>query len=85
MAITPGGFEVGGVDESEAFVERIAMFFAPLLLLADIPGDDFHHMLCDANLRLINNYYKKQFQTVYHKADDLYHGGLTNFRGFRPI
>ncbi len=49
----------------------------------DIPNEEFHSLLFDANSKLINNYYAMQAARDVECAQRLYIGGDTSFRGFR--
>ena len=49
----------------------------------DMNDEDFHQALCDANSRLIRNYFEKKMEAVLQQASDLYLGHNANFRGFR--
>lgn len=49
----------------------------------DMNDDEFHQVLLDANSRLIENYFKKQMQSVIQQASTLYVSRNVGFRGFR--
>ncbi len=49
----------------------------------DLSDKEFHWALCEANTRLIQNYYQKQTEATILQARDLYLRHNTEFRGFR--
>jgi len=51
----------------------------------DIPTEEAHRMLYEANLKLIANYLKKRDRQIVKAAGDLYFHGGKQFRGWRPV
>jgi radical SAM superfamily enzyme YgiQ (UPF0313 family) len=49
----------------------------------DIPDDEFHRLLKDANLKLINHYYRQKWHKAYKMTNDLYDNKNVKFRGYR--
>jgi len=49
----------------------------------DIPDDRFHYLLCQANIKLLRNYYSKHLTKSIETAIKLYQEKDVNFRGFR--
>jgi radical SAM superfamily enzyme YgiQ (UPF0313 family) len=49
----------------------------------DIPDDRFHYLLCQANMKLLRNYYSKHLTKSIESAIKLYQEKDVNFRGFR--
>ena len=49
----------------------------------DLSDDEFHSALCDANTRIIKNYYRRKTDDVVKQAEKLYKKRDVNFRGFR--
>ncbi len=49
----------------------------------DLTDDEFHRALCDANERLIRNYFEKKLQSQIAQARKLYLEKDVTFRGFR--
>jgi anaerobic magnesium-protoporphyrin IX monomethyl ester cyclase len=49
----------------------------------ELSDDDFHMALCDANKKLLNNYYNKKKKSMIKKTEDLYIKKNVEFRGYR--
>lgn len=49
----------------------------------DLSDDEFHKLLCEANSKLIENYYTSQLQKSLDRAKKLYFEKDSSFRGFR--
>lgn len=51
----------------------------------DIPTDDCHRLLNEANNKLVANYYQKRLDVTTLKANAFYAGKANDFRGYRPV
>lgn len=49
----------------------------------DLTDDEFHEALCEANITLLQNYFKNQKDAMIRKTKDLYLNKNTQFRGYR--
>lgn len=49
----------------------------------DMPDDEFHRCLLDANTKLLTNYYKKKMTSAINQAKRLYLEKDASFRGYR--
>ncbi len=76
--------EKGFLKDAEDFYENKHLNSDLLSVnFTDMTDDEFHRELCEANKRLINNYYKHQMERSLRSAEDLYINKNTSFRGFR--
>jgi radical SAM superfamily enzyme YgiQ (UPF0313 family) len=49
----------------------------------DLSDEDFYRNLCEANKRLLENYFRKKLESIIMQTEELYLKRNANFRGFR--
>jgi len=76
--------EKGLLDDCEDFYERKHLNSDLLAVnFTDLTDDEFHEALFEANEKLLDNYFRKQFQSYVEQAKKLYLEKDVSFRGFR--
>lgn len=76
--------KIGKMKDVEDFYENKHINSDLLSInFTDIPDEEFHRLLFEANKKLIENYYNYKKDETIKTADKLYFGKYVNFRGFR--
>jgi len=78
--------EKGLVRDAEEFYEKKHVNSDLISVnFMDIPDKEAHELLYMANMDLIANFFGKRLERNLKSAQDLYIGGNTKFRGWRPV